>query len=190
MEGTEPRQQQPPTPGAFLSPPVAPEGYTFTTIPPSSFPTTFDDEDEHKEYHSLGRAGLDTKPRLIFMTGLGSFWGFCMGSFLGGRQSGLQYLAENAHRLPTTVQGWYFYHKTKNYRVMLGGIKRGMQYAGRTGGLCLLYGTIEAGYDRIRGEADILNSLSAGVTTGLLFSAMSKWFGQTSKSPTDFFFFF
>ncbi|KAI7900374.1 uncharacterized protein BX663DRAFT_517369, partial [Cokeromyces recurvatus] len=119
------------------------------------------------------RAGLSTKPRLLLMTSIGSFWGFSIGAFLGGRQSGLQYLAENAHKLPTTVQGWYFYHKTKNYRMMLGGIKRGIQYTGKTGGLCLLYGSLEAAMDNIRGEADILNSITAGVTTGTLFSLFS-----------------
>ncbi|ORX45466.1 hypothetical protein DM01DRAFT_239652, partial [Hesseltinella vesiculosa] len=122
----------------------------------------------------LTRAGLTVKPRLVAMTGMGSLWGFGIGAFLGGRQSGLQYLAENAHRLPTTVQGWYFYHKTKNYRVMLGGIKRGARYAFKTGGLCLVYGAIEAGMDDIRGEADVFNSVAAGISTATLFASLTK----------------
>jgi hypothetical protein len=108
------------------------------------------------------------------MTSVGGFWGFSMGAFLGARQSGLQYLAENAHKLPTTVQGWYFYHKTKNYRMMLGGVKRGIRFAGKTGGLCLLYGTLEAALDDARGEADVVNSVTAGIATGSIFSALSK----------------
>ncbi|KAI8986039.1 hypothetical protein BDB01DRAFT_76691 [Pilobolus umbonatus] len=131
--------------------------------------------ESYRDYPSnMLRAGLSTKPRLILMTGLGSFWGFSIGAYLGGKQSGLQYLAENAHKLPTTVQGWYFYHKTKNYRMMLGGIKRGVKYAGKTGGLCLLYGGVEAMLDDLRGEADVLNSVSAGVTSGVVFSALTK----------------
>ncbi|CAO3645662.1 unnamed protein product [Cunninghamella echinulata] len=131
--------------------------------------------DKKKEYSDpLSRAGLPPKPRFIVLSGVGGFWGFGIGAFLGGKQAGLQYLAENAHRLPTTVQGWYFYHKTKNYRVMLGGAQRGMKYAVKTGGLCLLYGGIEAGLDEIRGEADIVNSVTAGVTTGALFSVITK----------------
>ncbi|KAI9271790.1 hypothetical protein BDA99DRAFT_433207 [Phascolomyces articulosus] len=121
-----------------------------------------------------GRASLGVNQRLILMAGVGSFWGFSIGSFIGGRHAGLQYLAENAHRLPTTVQGWYFYHKTKNYRMALGGIKRGARYAVRTGGLCLMYGAIEAGLDHVRGEPDVLNSVTAGTVSGALFSAFTK----------------
>ncbi|KAI9487751.1 MAG: hypothetical protein EXX96DRAFT_535879 [Benjaminiella poitrasii] len=139
----------------------------FTAIPPVLI-----EQDQSPAY--FNRAGIATKPRLLLMTSIGSFWGFSIGAFLGARQSGLQYLAENAHKLPTTVQGWYFYHKTKNYRMMLGGIKRGVRYAGKTGGLCLLYGTLEATMDDIRGEADVLNSVTAGVTTGTLFSLLTR----------------
>ncbi|CAO3639137.1 unnamed protein product [Cunninghamella blakesleeana] len=49
-----------------------------------------------------------------------------------------------------------------------------MKYALKTGGLCLLYGGIEAGLDEIRGEADIVNSFTAGITTGALFSVITK----------------
>ncbi|KAI8086012.1 uncharacterized protein BX664DRAFT_298315 [Halteromyces radiatus] len=167
----------PPLPeGSTILPtlPIPSNGPTrFTTIPPIDETKTLVDNN-NTVYDPLSRAGLSTKPRLLVMTSVGAFWGFGIGAFIGGRQSGLQYLAENAHRLPTTVQGWYFYHKTKNYRVMLGGIKRGMRYAVKTGGLCLLYGMVEAGLDDIRGEADIVNSVTAGVTTGAMFSTITK----------------
>ncbi|KAI8148160.1 hypothetical protein BJV82DRAFT_594819 [Fennellomyces sp. T-0311] len=144
-----------------------------TTVPPSlsyEKPTTTSNEPTTL----TGRASLTVSQRLILMTCVGSFWGFSIGSFIGGRHAGLQYLAENAHRLPTTVQGWYFYHKTKNYRVALGGIKRGAKYAVRTGGLCVMYGAIEAGLDHVRGEPDVANSVTAGVISGSIFSAMTK----------------
>jgi hypothetical protein len=166
-------QVLPPTPHASTSSldisPALPveETYQLTNIPP----TYYDDQRQS----TLVRAGLGTQPRLLLMTSIGSFWGFSMGAFLGGRQSGLQYLAENAHKLPTTVQGWYFYHKTKNYRMMLGGVKRGIRFAGKTGGLCLLYGALEAALDDVRGEADVINSVTAGVATGTIFSALSKY---------------
>lgn len=51
--------------------------------------------------------------------------GFVLGITRGARQASLRFLAENAHRRPTTVQGWYFYKKTKNYRVMWGALKGG-----------------------------------------------------------------
>lgn len=143
---------------------------TYTNIPPTYY---YNDQTTSKP--TLVRAGLGTQPRLLLMTSIGSFWGFSIGAFLGGRQSGLQYLAENAHKLPTTVQGWYFYHKTKNYRIMLGGVKRGIRFAGKTGGLCLMYGALEAALDDVRGEADMINSVTAGVITGTVFSALSKY---------------
>jgi hypothetical protein len=124
--------------------------------------------------HELTRAGVAAQPRLVLMTGIGSMWGFAIGSYLGGKQTAFQYLAENAHKLPTTVQGWYFYHRTKNYKVILGGVKRGAKMAIPTGAICLTYGAIEAGIDDIRKEADIFNSVIAGMGTGFLFSAMSK----------------
>ncbi|WFD41789.1 hypothetical protein MPSI1_000425 [Malassezia psittaci] len=68
--------------------------------------------------------------------------GFMSGLIGGARQTALVYLAENAHRLPRTVQGWYFYNKTKYYRMILGGVQQGsrtgLQLAGWTGGFCLL----------------------------------------------------
>lgn len=147
---------------------IVSKDYMLTNVPPL---TTRNDLEES---NGLVRAGLATQPRLMLMTTIGSFWGFSIGAFLGGQQSGLQYLAENAHKLPTTVQGWYFYHKTKNYRMMLGGVKRGLRFAGKTGGLCLLYGSVEAAIDDVRGEADVLNSVTAGIATGTIFSTLSK----------------
>src|SRR5258708_475959 len=51
--------------------------------------------------------------------------GMALGVYRGGRMAGLRFLAENAHRAPETVKGWYFYNKTKNYRVVYGGLKEG-----------------------------------------------------------------
>ncbi|ORZ22543.1 hypothetical protein BCR42DRAFT_433864 [Absidia repens] len=156
------------------------ERLRFTPVPPvnisESVPATSTSTNNEKTivYNPLSRAGLSPMPRLLVFSTVGGFWGFGIGAFIGGRQSGLQYLAENAHRLPTTVQGWYFYHKTKNYRVMLGGVKRGMRFAVKTGGLCFLYGLVEAGLDDVRGEADIVNSVTAGITTGAIFSTITK----------------
>ncbi|KAG1350344.1 hypothetical protein G6F62_003302 [Rhizopus arrhizus] len=158
----------PPTPTVQqpYTPPFTGEA-SFSSVPPVI--TTESEKDT-----SMLRAGLEEKPRVILMTTIGSLWGFGIGAFLGGRQSGLQYLAENAHKLPTTVQGWYFYHKTKNYKMMLGGMKKGMRYAGKTGGLCLLYGSLEAALDGARQEPDVLNSVAAGVMTGTIFSTLTK----------------
>ncbi|KAI3625414.1 hypothetical protein CBS9595_000775 [Malassezia furfur] len=78
--------------------------------------------------------------------------GFASGVLGGARRTALVYLAENAHRLPRTVQGWYFYNKTKYYRMILGGVQHGaqtgLQLAGWTAGFCLLDVMAEHGRQR------------------------------------------
>ncbi|WFD33648.1 hypothetical protein MCUN1_000461 [Malassezia cuniculi] len=68
--------------------------------------------------------------------------GFTSGFASGVQRSSLVYLAENAHRLPTTVQGWYFYNKTKNYKMILGGVSQGsrtgLRLSGWVSGWCIL----------------------------------------------------
>ncbi|GAA6000500.1 uncharacterized protein JCM10292_001544 [Rhodotorula paludigena] len=60
-------------------------------------------------------------------------FGFTSGLVSASKLASKQFLAENAHRLPTTVQGWYFYQKTKNYRVLWAGIKGGLRTGARLG---------------------------------------------------------
>lgn len=48
-----------------------------------------------------------TIPLTAFGVGLAS------GIFTNASKASLVFLAENAHRKPTTMQGWYFYNKTK-----------------------------------------------------------------------------
>jgi len=55
--------------------------------------------------------------------------GMALGFYRGGRMASLRFLAENAHRAPKTVKGWYLYNKTKNYRMIFGGLKEGAKDA-------------------------------------------------------------
>ncbi|KAG8925044.1 hypothetical protein FRC02_009956 [Tulasnella sp. 418] len=88
-----------------------------------------------------------TIPRHVYMLPLStSLLGFTLGFVRGSRKSALRYLAENAHRRPTTVQGWYFYQKTKNYRVLFGGLKEGGKYALKVGGLGVGWVGLEQGW--------------------------------------------
>ncbi|SPO23183.1 uncharacterized protein UTRI_01861 [Ustilago trichophora] len=59
--------------------------------------------------------------------------GLISGVLTSGKRAGLVFMAENAHRLPDTVQGWYFYSKTKNYKVLLGAAKGGLKQGSRLG---------------------------------------------------------
>ncbi|KIP07028.1 hypothetical protein PHLGIDRAFT_55545, partial [Phlebiopsis gigantea 11061_1 CR5-6] len=71
--------------------------------------------------------------RLYLLPGAAIILGTTIGLFRGSRRASLRFLAENVHRPPTTVQGWYFYNKTKNYRVIMGGLKEAGLEAARLG---------------------------------------------------------
>jgi hypothetical protein len=77
--------------------------------------------------------------------------GFALGSGDVGRMAGLRYRAENAHRLPTSTTGWYFYHKSKNYAIAYDGIKAGVKKGGQIAGWATLFFLIEESMDIFRG---------------------------------------
>ncbi|UZJ54707.1 hypothetical protein CBS101457_004027 [Exobasidium rhododendri] len=76
--------------------------------------------------------------------------GFGAGLYGGAKRSSLVFMAENAHRRPDTVQGWFFYNKTKNYRVLLAGITSGLKTGARVGFWTLAYVGIEYGITRLQ----------------------------------------
>ncbi|KAF9395221.1 hypothetical protein BGX21_010022 [Mortierella sp. AD011] len=129
----------------------------------------------------LTRIGLEPVKRITLITGTSSFWGFILGGVIGSRQSGMQYLAENAHRLPKNMEGWYFYHKRKNYRMAWGALRKGAVYAAKTGALVGLFEVLEASADFYRGGADLFNSMAAGIASGALFSVANKLPRQSTK---------
>ena len=51
-------------------------------------------------------------------------------------------MVENLHRLPQTRSNWFFFQKTKNYKVILGGFKGGLKTGAKLGawtaGFCTL----------------------------------------------------
>jgi len=98
--------------------------------------------------------------------------GSFIGMFRGGRQESWRFLAENAHRPPTTVQGWYFYNKTKNYRVMLAGLKGGGVDGLRLGLTGLGWVAFEELMRRI--GLDDIREIAAGTGTGALFALLCK----------------
>lgn len=121
------------------------------------------------------RLNLPLISRFILYTSISSLLSFTLGSIIGGKKSGFRFLAENAHRMPQTIQGWYFYHKTKNYYVMLGGIKMGLNYAFRTSFWVTTYIGIESILDHIRKCIDAANTMFASVLSGLIFSHFNRF---------------
>ncbi|CAG8776082.1 18708_t:CDS:1 [Racocetra persica] len=120
------------------------------------------------------RASLTPTERITTVLYFTGAWSLILGSYEGGKKAGLQYLAENAHKLPTTKGGWYFYHKRKNYRIIIGGMKSGVRLAMKTSLVCLTFTGLEAMLDEVRKENDFLNSCGAGLTTALIVSGICK----------------
>ena len=104
---------------------------------------------------------------VAFVTGL------TLGLSHGSKTTGLRFRAENSHRFPTTSTGWYLYHKSKNYHMMLGGVKEGVKMGSKVafwgGGFFL----VEEAVDRLRGTKDFLSTIVAGLSVSGGFSAWS-----------------
>ena len=128
------------------------------------------------------RLSLPFPFRVLLGGSAGLVTGFCMGASRGGNMAGLRFRAEHAHILPTNKQGWYFYHKSKNYHVMLHAIKQGFRMGSR---LCF-WGTtflvVEEGTDHLRGTADFMSTGWAGLTIAGAFSALSRYW-RVSDNP-------
>jgi hypothetical protein len=135
------------------------------------------DEPGRKEIH------LRVPPRLYILPGAGMLAGCCIGIVRGSRRASLRFLAENAHRPPTTVKGWYLYNKTKNYRVILGGLKEAGVNATKLGAITLSWASIEEGLQRA-GWGDV-SELGAGVGTAGMWCAIREcnviWTGGCFK---------
>ncbi|KAK7203930.1 hypothetical protein BZA70DRAFT_291012 [Myxozyma melibiosi] len=97
-----------------------------------------------------------------------------LGAYRGANLSGLQFLAENSHRLPGNVQGWYFYHKRKNYVMMFNAMK--MSFSFTVQGLAFTAGLfgIEAALDTARGQVDFLNTTAGAGFVGYLYARRHK----------------
>jgi len=115
---------------------------------------------------------LAIPPRLILLPGAAILAGTVIGLVRGSRRVSLQFLAENAHRPPRTVQGWYFYNKTKNYKVMLGGLQQAGVDASKLCVTALGWVAIEESLERVQlGE---FKEVCAGAGTAGLFSAIYR----------------
>ncbi|BFZ57644.1 hypothetical protein PYCC9005_004697 [Savitreella phatthalungensis] len=146
--------------------------------------------------HARDRFDTPLLTRLALLSSLTGATCFGIGLFQGAKTTSYQFLAENAHRLPRTHQGWYFYHKTKNYRVMWGGLKGGARYAWRTTGWTLLFAGLEAGVDVTRAAVhkitrapedqskppvDFISTMLAAGTTAWLLSRKHGFSRQLTR---------
>lgn len=133
------------------------------------------------------RLNLAPLARVTLAGTIGGGYGLATGFYNGFTRSALQYLAENAHRMPSTKGGWYFYHKRKNYVVLKEGMVQGFKQMVRFGAISSAYFGIEAYIDRLRGTIDFGSSMLAAATVGLgygLTAGLSR--KQTIRSARSF----
>ncbi|KAI0347184.1 hypothetical protein BDW22DRAFT_1367558 [Trametopsis cervina] len=118
---------------------------------------------------------LNIPSRFYLLPGAALLLGTSLGLVRGSRRASLRFLAENVHRPPTTVQGWYFYNKTKNYRVLMGGLKEAGAEAARLGGTAAGWVCLEEGVERLDGKwpgmgVGEVREVVAGTGTAAVFS--------------------
>lgn len=108
------------------------------------------------------------------LTGISSTTGFLIGALIRGRQTGLQFTAENWHRKPTTQRGWYLYHRNKNYNIAWGAIKGGFGHALKFGLFLGGFFGADIAIDMWRQKTAWWHGMLAGTACGLLFAVTSK----------------
>lgn len=119
------------------------------------------------------------------MMGASGICGLALGAAKGGPITGDRYRAENAHRFPVSRSGWYLYHKTKNYHIIVGSAKEGVKFGlglmvwatlfGVTEEMidrsrARLFASREEDEDRISGQRDAISTVMAALTVAGAYS--------------------
>ncbi|TFY83935.1 hypothetical protein EWM64_g51 [Hericium alpestre] len=115
---------------------------------------------------------VDIPSRFYILPGGAMALGTAIGLVRGSRAAGLRFLAENAHRPPKTVKGWYFYNKTKNYKMILAGLSGAGSDGARLGITALGWVTFEEGLKRMGWEN--VSEIGAGLGTAALFAGVYR----------------
>ncbi|KAI1034758.1 hypothetical protein LB504_004488 [Fusarium proliferatum] len=122
------------------------------------------------------RLSIATPVRLMLGTISSAVVGFSLGATQGGQMAQLRFRAEHAHKMPDTTTGWYFYHKSKNYHAMQGGIREGFRMGLKTGFWSFLALSLESTVDRYRGASDMFSTTIATLTVAGAFSLWRVFF--------------
>ncbi|GEQ71343.1 hypothetical protein JCM33374_g5026 [Metschnikowia sp. JCM 33374] len=147
-----------------------------TTLPraptkPNTFSLMTETEKPLDPIENSQRLHLFPKERVYTVAVVAAMVGSGQGFFSGVKSSSLRYLTENAHRLPRTVGGWYFYHKKKNYIMLLAGFKQAATLAVKYSiGVSAFLG-VEAGLDFTRGTTDFINTTIVGAAASYAFGS-------------------
>lgn len=132
--------------------------------------------------HEDGTKRYDVTPilesRYFILPASAALVGVFIGAVRGSRLASLRFLAENAHRPPKTIRGWYLYNKTKNYKRMAAGLLSGGKEGVKLGVTALVWVGIEDGLGRCGAGFDDLKEVGAGVGTAGAFSIVCKFEGR------------
>ncbi|KAF3399693.1 hypothetical protein DPV78_006589 [Talaromyces pinophilus] len=121
------------------------------------------------------RLGMNIEKRLP-LTALTAFSvGLGVGANHGARKAAYQFRAENAHRFPTTSTGWFQYHKTKNYKAIVGGVSDGFRLGTRLGVGAMAFVLFEETVDCARHDRrDFLSTVIAGLSFSGMYSLLAR----------------
>ncbi|KAK3309341.1 uncharacterized protein B0T15DRAFT_386193 [Chaetomium strumarium] len=130
---------------------------------------------EMEELYHNARLSLPAPLRIPLASVLSFLAGFTLGTARGGKSAGLRFRAEHAHKLPTSMTGWFLYHKSKNYHVAYGGIREGFKMGCKVSFWTSAMFAIEQMFDSYRGTADFLNTVTSCVTVAGGFSLWNRF---------------
>lgn len=130
----------------------------------------------HKESFN-SRLGLPAVARVTLFTLGGSIVGGLGGMLSGWTDSSLKYLAANSHRLPTSYNGWFFYHKRKTYYCTKNAMGNAFRTGFKVGGFVGVMFSIEAMLDYVRGQTDFVNTMMGVCLPGFTYA----WYNNMSR---------
>jgi hypothetical protein len=154
---------------------------TNTVTAPRVDVAVVNDDATHKTHSGSKPAAIhiNVDSRVLILPTTAALIGAFIGFRRGARSAALRFLAENAHRTPTTVQGWYFYNKTKNYRVLLEGAKDAARNGGFLGASAAGWVAVEQGIQRLGPPWDVATEVAAGTSMAAVYSTLCE-FSDTS----------
>ncbi|PYI01038.1 hypothetical protein BO78DRAFT_328616 [Aspergillus sclerotiicarbonarius CBS 121057] len=131
--------------------------------------------DKFFESDAPPRLGMGIKKRLNYVTLSAFSAGLGIGYSHGSKMLAYRFRAENAHRFPESSQGWFQYHKTKNYISLIGGVKEGFRMGAKLGTGALLFCLFEETVDYARhDQRDFLSTVTAGLSFSGIYSLLGR----------------
>ncbi|GAD93369.1 hypothetical protein NFIA_035520 [Paecilomyces variotii No. 5] len=131
------------------------------------------------------RLGIEIKNRLPYTATSAFAVGMAIGASHGSKKAAYQFRAENAHRFPTTSTGWFLYHKSKNYKSIVGGVKDGMKLGLKLGAGAMAFCLFEETVDYARHDRrDFLSTVTAGLSFSGIYSLLARHDVYTAARTT------